>query len=256
VTPLLHTHTHTHDHFIRFNCFWHSTAQSESKSDLLYDWRFTVYPFALARIPWDPRPVFLVSNWTLAVIVLMLYSLWWEDSVCRLQTLLFFASAVILRFESHGNNYQILLSRESTAILGWSYYNVRWLDTHRIDIILPNNLFHCCARIHWHGYRYQEMTLFFGHHVTVLHWSTASAVDATSFITLRLTSQLTGGFVTSVLCMGTFTVNLDQIQNLITLLFTIFPCYVWTYWYLFSLRLQNSYAMLTCDFHSLDVSGW
>jgi hypothetical protein len=46
-------------------------TESESESELLYDWRFTANRFVLATTPWDSRPVILFSIWTFAVIVLM-----------------------------------------------------------------------------------------------------------------------------------------------------------------------------------------
>jgi hypothetical protein len=55
-------------------------AELESQSELLYDWRFLppISP-SWRQALWDSRPVILFSNWTLAVIVLMLYHLWRED---------------------------------------------------------------------------------------------------------------------------------------------------------------------------------
>jgi hypothetical protein len=36
--------------------------ESESESELLYDWRFTVNQFVLAPTPWDSRPVITFST--------------------------------------------------------------------------------------------------------------------------------------------------------------------------------------------------
>jgi hypothetical protein len=52
--------------------------KSKSKSELLYDWRFTTNQFVLALSPLRPTTKFFF-NWTLAVIVLMWYPLWLED---------------------------------------------------------------------------------------------------------------------------------------------------------------------------------
>jgi hypothetical protein len=123
--PLLHTHTHTHtrtrthahtlDHIIRLNCFCHSTAQSES--ELLYDWRFTANQFVFAT-----SPLRLTTNTFIFQLNACSYSPYVSSSlkkgwVCRLQLLLVFASAVILRFESRGTHDHILLSHNSTVIL-------------------------------------------------------------------------------------------------------------------------------------------
>jgi hypothetical protein len=60
------------------------------------------------QAPWDPKPEFLLSNWTLAVIGLT--SSPTRGWVYRLQLLLGLISAVILRSESRRNHDHILLS--------------------------------------------------------------------------------------------------------------------------------------------------
>jgi hypothetical protein len=66
------------------------------------------------QAPWDPRPEIFFFNWILAVLVLMWHPPWREDGVCRLKLLLVLASAVILRSESHGAHYHILLDPRYT----------------------------------------------------------------------------------------------------------------------------------------------
>jgi hypothetical protein len=82
--------------------------------------------------------VILFSNWTLAVIVLMLTSSLTRGWVCRLQLLVVLGSAVILRSESRGTHDHILLSqiRDSpnlegqvpvfiSPVTGWPRYTPR-----------------------------------------------------------------------------------------------------------------------------------
>jgi hypothetical protein len=139
-----------------------------------------------------------------------------------------FASAIILRFQSRVTHDHILVSQENTVILVWSSCPMarqasrRKYHSQQSFPVLRDTCLSSC---------YQAMTLFFSH-ITILHWPTASAVNAKSFITLWLTPQLTGGFATSVLYMDIFDFIFNQIKNLFRILFTIFPCWVWSYWYI------------------------
>jgi hypothetical protein len=79
-------------------------------SELGYNWRFTANQFVLATSPLRiTTSIFFQLN-------LCGYSPYLTSSltrgwICRLQLLLVLASAVILRSESHGTHYHILLSQ-------------------------------------------------------------------------------------------------------------------------------------------------
>jgi hypothetical protein len=85
--------------------------ESESESELLYDWRFTSNQFVLA-----PSPLRLTTSNFFPQLNTCGYSLHVTTSlkrgwICRLQLLLVLASAIIFGYESRGNHDQILLSQ-------------------------------------------------------------------------------------------------------------------------------------------------
>jgi hypothetical protein len=86
-------------------------VKPDSKSELLYDWRFTANQFLLAISPLR----LTTSNFILQLNTCG-YSPYKTSSltrgwVCRLQLLLVLASAVILSFDSRGTHDHILLSQ-------------------------------------------------------------------------------------------------------------------------------------------------
>jgi hypothetical protein len=94
----------------------HNFTLCHSESHLLYDWRFTGNQSVLARspeAPWDSRPVILFCGHSPYVTSSSM-----RRWVCRLQSLLILASAVILWSESCGTHDHVLLSqiRDSTKL--------------------------------------------------------------------------------------------------------------------------------------------
>jgi hypothetical protein len=90
----------------------HSTADfSASESELLYYWRYTANEYVLATSPLRLKTsnfIFQVNTCNYSPYVTSPLT---RDWVCRLQTLLVLASAVILRSESGGTQVNILLSQ-------------------------------------------------------------------------------------------------------------------------------------------------
>jgi hypothetical protein len=85
--------------------------ESESESDLLYDWRFTANQFFLATTPWDSRHsnfIFQLNTCGYSTYVTSSLTRGW---VCRLQLLLVLASAVILGYDYRGTHNHIWLSQ-------------------------------------------------------------------------------------------------------------------------------------------------
>jgi hypothetical protein len=86
-------------------------SESESESELLYPWRFTARQFVLAtsllRLT-TSNFIFQLNICSYSPYVTSSMTRGW---VCRLQLLLVFASAVILRPESRGTHDHILLSQ-------------------------------------------------------------------------------------------------------------------------------------------------
>jgi hypothetical protein len=86
-------------------------SESESESELLYDWRFTVNQFVLATSPLRLTTcnfIFQLNTCGYSPYVTSFLTTEW---VWRLQLLLVLASAVILRSESRGTHDHILLSQ-------------------------------------------------------------------------------------------------------------------------------------------------
>jgi hypothetical protein len=86
-------------------------SESESESELLYDWRFTANQFVLKT-----SPLKLTTSNFIFQLNTCGYSLYVTSSltrrwVCRLKLLLVLASAVILMSDSRGNHDHILLSQ-------------------------------------------------------------------------------------------------------------------------------------------------
>jgi hypothetical protein len=84
------------------------TSQSQS-----YFMTGSLLPISLSwqQAPWDLKPEFLFSNWTLAVNSPYVTSSLTREWVRHLQLLLGLVNAVILRFESRRTHNHILLSR-------------------------------------------------------------------------------------------------------------------------------------------------
>jgi hypothetical protein len=86
-------------------------SQSQSQSELLYDWRFTANQFVLATSPLRFTTsdfIFQLNTWGCTPYVTSPLT---RGCVCRFQLLLALASAVILRSESRGTHDHILLSQ-------------------------------------------------------------------------------------------------------------------------------------------------
>jgi hypothetical protein len=102
----------------QLNSFLHSlpyrtdSPESESESELLYDWQFTANQFVLATSPlrFTTSIYFQMNTFGHSPYVTSLTSSLTRGWVCRLQLLLTLASAVILRSESRGTHHHILLS--------------------------------------------------------------------------------------------------------------------------------------------------
>jgi hypothetical protein len=90
---------------------------TESKSEILYDWRFTANQFVLETSLSDTRPVFFQLNTCghRRYVTSSLTRGW----VCRLQLLLALASGVILSSESRGTHDHILLSQIRGSPPNW-----------------------------------------------------------------------------------------------------------------------------------------
>jgi hypothetical protein len=89
-------------------CDWLG-SESESESELLYDWRITANQFVLATSPLrltTSNFIFQLNTCDYSPYVISSLTWGW---VCRLQLLLGLASAVILRSESRGTHDHILL---------------------------------------------------------------------------------------------------------------------------------------------------
>jgi hypothetical protein len=86
-----------------------SLSESESESELLYDWRFTSNQFVLAPNPWRLTTSFFFQLNTCSHSPYVISSLT-RGWVCCLQLLLALTSAVILRSESRRTHDHILLS--------------------------------------------------------------------------------------------------------------------------------------------------
>jgi hypothetical protein len=84
---------------------------SQSDSELLYDRRFTANQFVLAISPLRLTTSNIIFQLNICGYSPYVTSSLMRGWVCRLQLLLVFASAVILRSESRGTHYQILLSQ-------------------------------------------------------------------------------------------------------------------------------------------------
>jgi hypothetical protein len=85
-------------------------SESESESELLYDWQFTANQFVLATSPLRPTTrifIFQLNTCGYSPSVTSSQTRGW---VCRLQLLRVLARAVILRSESRGTHDHILLS--------------------------------------------------------------------------------------------------------------------------------------------------
>jgi hypothetical protein len=103
------------DLFPKTRVSWHPQTreeeETESQSELLYDWRFIANQFVLATNPLRPTArifIFQLNTCGCSPYVTSSLTIGW---VCRLQLLLVLASAVILRSESRGTHDHILLSQ-------------------------------------------------------------------------------------------------------------------------------------------------
>jgi hypothetical protein len=96
--------------FLRLNN-WTPESESESESELLYDWRFIANHFVLATSPLRlTTSNFIFQQNTCGCSPYVTSSLT-RGSICRLQLLLVLVSVVILRSESRGIHDHILLSQ-------------------------------------------------------------------------------------------------------------------------------------------------
>jgi hypothetical protein len=84
---------------------------SESESELLYDWQFTANLFVLATSPLRPTTSNFIFQLNTCDNSPCVTSFLTRELDCLLQLLLALVSAVILRSESHGTHYHILLSQ-------------------------------------------------------------------------------------------------------------------------------------------------
>jgi hypothetical protein len=87
-----------------------SLPESESESELLYDWPFTANQFVLATSPLRITTSIFSQLYTCGHRPYITSSLT-RGWVCRLQLLRALASAVIIRSESHGTHDHIVLSQ-------------------------------------------------------------------------------------------------------------------------------------------------
>jgi hypothetical protein len=94
--------------------------ESESESELLYDWRFTANQFVLAPSPLRLTARFFSQLNTCSHCPYITSSLT-RGWVCHLQFLLGFASAVILGSESRGTRDHILRPSFETSLFVVSY---------------------------------------------------------------------------------------------------------------------------------------
>jgi hypothetical protein len=114
--------------------FWTVLSESESESELLYDWRFTANQFVLATSPLrltTSNFIFQLNTCCYSPYVTSSLTRGW---VCRLQLLLVFANVVVLRYESRGAHGRILLSQI------WDCPN---LQGHVPVFISPRNIVAC-----------------------------------------------------------------------------------------------------------------
>jgi hypothetical protein len=83
-------------------------SESESESELLYDWRFAAYQFVLATSPLRLMTSNFIFQLNTCGYSPYVTSSMMRGCVCRLKLLLVLASAVILRSESHETHDYIL----------------------------------------------------------------------------------------------------------------------------------------------------
>jgi hypothetical protein len=86
-------------------------SESESESELLYDWRFTDSQFVLATSPLKLTTSNFIFQLNTCSYIPYVTSSLTRGWICRLQLLLALANAVILRSESHRTHDHILLSQ-------------------------------------------------------------------------------------------------------------------------------------------------
>jgi hypothetical protein len=84
-------------------------SESESESELLYDWRFTANQFVLATGPLKPTTSIFFFQLNTCGYSPYVTSTLTKGWVCRLQLLLLLASSAILRSETRGTHDHILL---------------------------------------------------------------------------------------------------------------------------------------------------
>jgi hypothetical protein len=123
---------------------WH---QSQSQSDLIYDWWFTTNQFVLAPSPLRPTTRIFPPNLnTCGHSPYVTFSLT-RGWVCRLQLLVALVSAFILGSESRGTRDHILLSQ----IRDFPFCRLLRLAGHNTVLLLfgaddiENSLLHCCV---------------------------------------------------------------------------------------------------------------
>jgi hypothetical protein len=89
----------------------YSSVESESESELLYDWRFSANHFVLVLSPFILTAIIFLFQLNPCGYSPYVTSSLTRGLVCILQLLVVIASAVILGSESHGTHDQILLSQ-------------------------------------------------------------------------------------------------------------------------------------------------
>jgi hypothetical protein len=96
-----------------------SESESGSKSELLYDWRFTAYQFVLSTISLRPTTINFIFQLNICGYSPYVTTSLTRGWACRLHLLLVLASAVTLRSECRGT-HDILLSefRDSPNLEG------------------------------------------------------------------------------------------------------------------------------------------
>jgi hypothetical protein len=158
ITPYTITHSHNNSSAEPFFhgclgltlCCW---LNSESESELLYDWRFTANQFVLATNPLRlTTSNFILQLNTCGYSPYVTFCLI-RGRVCSLQLLLVLASAVILRSESRGTHDHILLSQIVDSPNLEDQVPVFISPRNRVARLYPQALSYLfVVSYHWKGY--------------------------------------------------------------------------------------------------------
>jgi hypothetical protein len=125
--------------------------ESESESELLYDWRSTANHFVLATSPLRPTTRIFIFQLNTCGFSPYVTSSLMRGWVCHLQLLLVLASAVILGSDSRGAHDHILLLTEWINLLCTPTFIVQRVSIENVCCLCVSMEIACWFR--WHGKR-------------------------------------------------------------------------------------------------------